>query len=1115
MNYISNTFSRALFAVSFFAFLGFGMIAEGGAQIRIERVEIGPEMRIELEGNRPVVRRAQRGPLNLAEPKKVFREIDTQPLIAWHNGNVLPGKLTQGTDSKLSWDSDLFHGELQIDFAAIDNVRFPRDEAKQSTNEKYLVHTKSGNKLFGNVTRIENDILVLDSKRHGELPINLNSVSRIVDLENAGYVFVGMSDLEVWTSLKNKKDRWSVTDSGTLFSKQKMIDLQLETEMPDAVQIELVIRWDKHLDFELGLGAPTSKEMIARMPRLETWTDALVLNKEDDFDIVYDSFDLNSKRMELQIQWNRKTNLVIIRNERGEELCRSEVPGDINGINDGIYLANRHGDLQVETLQISKTAAGYDPSKIGVQSTDNQAAYGKLVGFDGKTWIVQPDSGEASEKKSVPADKFRSAILDLSRETKSSSNNVLVRYQDGSNLTGKLVSIADNTLNLETDYSSQPVASNLEGASLVRFLSDPETVDQLKLAGKHRLLTEYGELLGQVYAGTGKAKDVIRWQPVGCQSGLPLTNADTKIMLTEDSKDSKVNVDSDGQQWPDAIYFKNKDTIPCRIVSIDDQGVEFESFAEKGRVAHSLVKAIDFSQAELGGLVSFQNAGWVFTQDAQETRQEQEEDGPNRQDTPTAIEITGPNSLVVRGEERFGHQSLAAIGSLKFTLEWKAGSYSEVEVREFLRSPLDPTGGLGAKIALRDKTVMVSALNRTRRVQSSRATAEDNKAEIEFLFDGQKLIVNVNGNLTGSFPIDPKVIKGSAISLKVNGFAGVTVKDVLTETYASEATPVFIQRDKLEHLMTIPRLQKKDPPTHILCGRNRDFLRGKLTGLDRNKVRFQSQRDDFVFERDLVSSLVWLHANPTDENSGENQEEEKTKDLDPNDSNQVVQVLMNGGKRLTVKAEKWSDDVFDGFSDTLGSCSVPIDEILEIRLGKFASEATDVAYAEWVARPATEPNIVGGDNSDFGTSSELVGTKATDFSLNLLDGSEFKLSKNKGKVVVLNFWATWSGPCVRSLPSMIEAANTFDPDKVVFIAVNQMEATELIKTYIEQKEWKMTVGLDNGKVGNLFDVSSIPQVVIIDQEGKIAFLESQFGNNMQPLVTNAIERIAGAEAVRK
>ena len=78
-----------------------------------------------------------------------------------------------------------------------------------------------------------------------------------------------------------------------------------------------------------------------------------------------------------------------------------------------------------------------------------------------------------------------------------------------------------------------------------------------------------------------------------------------------------------------------------------------------------------------------------------------------------------------------------------------------------------------------------------------------------------------------------------------------------------------------------------------------------------------------------------------------------------------------------------------------------------------------------------------------------------------------------------------------------------------------MEATELIKTYIEQKEWKMTVGLDNGKVGNLFDVSSIPQVVIIDQEGKIAFLESQFGNNMQPLVTNAIERIAGAEAVRK
>ena len=66
--------------------------------------------------------------------------------------------------------------------------------------------------------------------------------------------------------------------------------------------------------------------------------------------------------------------------------------------------------------------------------------------------------------------------------------------------------------------------------------------------------------------------------------------------------------------------------------------------------------------------------------------------------------------------------------------------------------------------------------------------------------------------------------------------------------------------------------------------------------------------------------------------------------------------------------------------------------------------------------------------------------KAPVFESVLLDESIFKLSDMKGKIVVLDFWATWCGPCVRALPELIEKTSAFGKDDVVFLAVNQGES---------------------------------------------------------------------------
>jgi len=97
---------------------------------------------------------------------------------------------------------------------------------------------------------------------------------------------------------------------------------------------------------------------------------------------------------------------------------------------------------------------------------------------------------------------------------------------------------------------------------------------------------------------------------------------------------------------------------------------------------------------------------------------------------------------------------------------------------------------------------------------------------------------------------------------------------------------------------------------------------------------------------------------------------------------------------------------------------------------------------------------------------------------------------------------------------MVQSSN-FRSNEVKFIAVNQSEDTETIEAFLKQKEWKMTVGLDNGDIGDLFGVSGIPQSVVIDQEGKVAFVKIGASGDLYDKMFNAIQDVAGEDALKK
>ena len=121
------------------------------------------------------------------------------------------------------------------------------------------------------------------------------------------------------------------------------------------------------------------------------------------------------------------------------------------------------------------------------------------------------------------------------------------------------------------------------------------------------------------------------------------------------------------------------------------------------------------------------------------------------------------------------------------------------------------------------------------------------------------------------------------------------------------------------------------------------------------------------------------------------------------------------------------------------------------------------------------------------SSDTLQGKDAPPIVLQDLDGKTIDLSKIKSRVILLDFWATWCGPCIRAMPHMVELKNWIDDNKldVTVLTINVKEEKQVVKTFIKERGWILPVLMDiEGKVSKNYQASSIPQTVII-VDGKI------------------------------
>ncbi len=119
------------------------------------------------------------------------------------------------------------------------------------------------------------------------------------------------------------------------------------------------------------------------------------------------------------------------------------------------------------------------------------------------------------------------------------------------------------------------------------------------------------------------------------------------------------------------------------------------------------------------------------------------------------------------------------------------------------------------------------------------------------------------------------------------------------------------------------------------------------------------------------------------------------------------------------------------------------------------------------------------------------GSKVPNFTLTDLSGKNVSLSDYKGKVVVLNFWASWCPPCKAEMPEFNEMDREFKKSgDTVLLAINmtdgRRETKKKVETFISEQKYKMRVLLDSeGKASNLFDIRYLPTTYVIDAEGTV------------------------------
>ncbi len=1041
--------------------------------------------------------------------------------LHWRNGEFIGGNFDGAEADHVVWSDKMFGEPLKVRREVLDKVI--RHKVDEKTQELFSVRLADGSRLYGTITGLDAKALEMKSARFGTLRIARDAVVSVQRLQAEGLLFAAPTSTQGWIEGKspnsNGKDTpanyWRVVPGGALKQIGWNRNASLPMDLPEKIEMQVTLSSSARPEFKLELKAGGKESMV-----VETWVDEVVLQGRA-FQRLQ-SLAEEDRRLTLTLFWDRGTGRCAVFSADGKKVAETREPnadaveaetpkvvekekkaapqaggglfGALLGVVQGaavvraqaavaevelarvrsasveagtpagLTLENKGPDLTLEALRI-RFWNGELPEEVRqdfprVELTDGRVLKASAVRAS-MTDLTVADA--AGKQTTVPWEKVLAVqgAEAASPFFTGAAAETELWFTDGEWVKGALQHVRKETATLTTTWSPAPVTCKITRLQRLEFMrgadekpaADLDDFDTLTINGK--------TLHGTLDAGGGPQP---HWRPVGGLHAIAMAGGgDMEITRSTAAIPEGLNSEA-------LIYLRSGDVLPGRLRAIDARRIDVGSdLAEVKELPPEKLHAVQFGGEALN-LDGFEDQGWSRVRGGEEL-----------------VKRKGKDGLEFEPGGSWGHPSFMQVNEISFDLQ--SSGFNALRVRLFCDGVNAKSASTNLLFGYTGSEVCFGLetggdqMDRQFRVRSS------GPMPVRITVGEDRIEVFLNSVSARKIALNPKLRSGQGIiiepfSLWGNGERKVEIAAFKTRIAPGRVAAPVVEANTKNHALTVPRFRKEDPPRHALLAANGDVLRGVIEAATARHFSVRSGLETVQVPRDRVKAVVWL-VKPEDDVSAAF--EERAQEESPPDITHWL--LLNNGGRLGLKVESFMKDAVVGTHPLLGACRVPLKQVYLIRSSLPAENGAMAALKDWRLKFAPEPVLP----ETGGESSPLLNQEPKPFKLPLLTGGEFDLAAEKGKVIVLDFWATWCGPCVKSLPEMIDELSFFDPKKVRFIGMNQAEGKEQVARFLETRGWQFEVALDaSQRVGQQFGVEGIPHTVIVGPDGKVAYVKTGY-----------------------
>ncbi|MEX2579258.1 MAG: TlpA disulfide reductase family protein [Verrucomicrobiales bacterium] len=1034
--------------------------------------------------------------------------------LKWRNGDELRGAILQSDDGAIRWEAEPFAAPLEIRLDQLDGIRFSTaNRLKDEPQPRFRVLLNNGDRLEGDLLAIGEGTLKMSCPPFAApFRIRIDAIERVIQASGDHLQYSGPDDLEDWSSTGRDREptEWFTDLRGEFATHQWSGNLFREIELPEKMELSFSARFPQgkpNLEIGLVRDAP-------RGPMIETWDNYLVLTYRTRFVPVLELTE-ETRSLDFRLFWDQSTgdlrlcepsgkllasldDVTVERGERDTKRARSKDP-----LARGFSILNRTPELKLTSLTVREWDG------VSIPLIDLSQARLHLRGREPRFRIDDVSLTEGSSSltvgnRQVPLGDLQELIVSPTPDSGEplEANSTRIAWFGGSTASGDFERVGPEELVLSPSWSEEPVRVVLADAKEVRF---PEVAAAAEKGTD--LLTGRGfSLRGTTKAiGNGNSDSLIGWRAPGSSKATPLADG-FEATINRDPHPATAG-DLPGIIGRARLYLVNDEVLVGDLISIEPERVRFSSpITGRIEVATGQIRAIDIGSAGRV-LTGFRDSQWEEIEDSED----------EVTSTPETVNFTGGS---------FGNPSLLLGDRIHFDAEWKK-SYGAMTLKLFAASPQANTPSTDIIIASQGNRLFIGKLKESGAFSFSgdQIPITGNSASFEIRARPEKVEVIVNGKTSLDLAVDPENVSGNGIYFKMGGgWQGWNQADneIEISDFRIDRSPGSLPRRVIDpaarqNALSIPRTLRDSVPTHLLIAPNGDLLRGNLLAASGDSVKFASGEATLDLPRSRVSAIVWLRQPAEDEEP----DTEGDELIDPFDDEHYAalkhysfkvthQFVLMDGSRLQLAADRVDGNRFVGESSLLGTCRIPIENVRDMKRGPATPvhrlEKMDVtAYDDWEVEFTPEPDI---PNGESGPASPLVGKEAPPVKLTMLDDSNFDLEDHRGTIVVLDFWATWCGPCIKAMPDVVTAVGAFPDGAVTFRAVNQAETPPIISDFLKKREWDDTpVALDfDMKVSRAYGVEGIPHTVVIGRDGKVAWVHSGYTEELKKELFEAIAK---------